>query len=75
MSGLVAPVIRVIFLLVPLVVCAGRMRTADIPASTQELNRCLSALRVVCARRISRPNPARQMPAQAHNSLPIPTVR
>jgi hypothetical protein len=46
-----------VLLIVPLTIYAGQLRTGDAASlTTSELNRCLSAVRALCARRIAKPS-------------------
>jgi hypothetical protein len=66
-----APYVKVFVFLIPLAVCAGRMRANDFPTTQSELNRCLAALRAVCARRIRSPHHRDEQPASASGTQPL----
>jgi hypothetical protein len=66
----VSPVLKIAVFLIPLAVCAGRMRASD-PTLPSELNRCLAALRAVCSRRIRSPHEPDEKPAAAPDVLPL----
>jgi hypothetical protein len=63
--------VKVLVFLIPLAVCAGRMRGNDFPTTQAELNRCLAALRAVCARRIRSPHHRDEEPASASGGQPL----
>ena len=65
------PLVKVFVFLIPLTVCAGRMRGNDIPTTQAELNRCLAALRAVCARRIRSPHHRDDQPASVPGGQPL----
>lgn len=48
-----SPILKASLLLAVLVIGVARVRTADLPGCNQEITRCLSACRAVCARRIT----------------------
>jgi hypothetical protein len=56
---------------IPLTVCAGRMRGSDFPSTQTELQRCLAALRAVCARRIRPPHHRDDQPVPSSGGQPL----
>ena len=69
------PLVKVFVFLIPLTVCAGRMRGNDIPTTQAELNRCLAAIRAVCARRIRSPHHCDEQPVSAAGTQPLQPQR
>jgi hypothetical protein len=53
MSRAASPVVKVGLLLAVLLAAGAKARASDVPACTREIQRCLSACRAVCARRIT----------------------
>jgi hypothetical protein len=47
------PLIKIGLVLTVILVGYARVRAKDLPASNQEITRCLAACRAVCARRIA----------------------
>jgi hypothetical protein len=69
------PFVKVFIVLIPLTVGAGRMRAHDFPTSPSELNRCLAAIRAVCARRIRSPHHCDEQPVSAAGTQPLQPQR
>jgi hypothetical protein len=72
MSRAASPFVKVGFLLAVLLMTGARVRTADAPACTREITRCLSACRAVCGRRISENERLSKQPVRGGGSAGSP---
>jgi hypothetical protein len=48
-----SPLLKVVLIVLTMTACGARVRAADLPARTQEINRCLAACRAMFMRRIA----------------------
>ena len=74
-SQFATPFVKVFVVLIPLTVGAGRIRSHDFPTTPAELNRCLAAVRAVCARRIRSPHQHDDQPVDDGNAQPLQPQR